>query len=256
MRATETSPDAGPDLGRRSILTRTCALTSLASLPGWLAGCAGGTGLGGQPGPPIEAPQYRAGDRWIYTGQDGWRTKTLWDETHQVTSVGPDGIAIEISYTGDVSGSRVERMLAPGQITVGALLDIETRRFQEQLQRYNYPLTGGKSWNQWVDQFDDSAGTSGPINYFLRVGDWEKVTTPAGSFDAVRLRVFMQLADETFWRYATRCNYLLLYAPAVRGLVQQQQNAEYREKGGPQGSFSTVRTKFAQIDLLSFTPGR
>jgi hypothetical protein len=228
---------------------------SLAGLPGWLAGCAGGAGLG-QAGPAVDAPQYRVGDRWVYKGQDGFRVKTEWEETHEITAVGPDGVTVGIGYTGDVSGSRIERTIAPGQVTLGALLDIETRRFQVPLQRYNYPLAGGKSWNQWVDQFDEATGTSGQINYYLRVGDWENVATPAGTFDAVRLRVFMQLADEQFWRYATQCNNLLLYAPAVRGLVQQQQNAEYREKGGPQGGFSTIRTKFAQINLLSFTPGR
>jgi hypothetical protein len=29
----------------------------------------------------------------------------------------------------------------------------------------------------------------------------------------------MRLDDETFWRYATTCNYAVWYAPAVRGVV-------------------------------------
>ena len=32
------------------------------------------------------------------------------------------------------------------------------------------------------------------------VGGYEKITTPAGTFDAIRLKVFMRLDDETFWR--------------------------------------------------------
>ena len=65
----------------------------------------------------------------------------------------------------------------------------------------------------------------------MRVGGWEKVSTPAGAFDAIRMRVLMRLDDEEFWRYPTTCNYLVWYAPAVGAPVREEKEAEYYERG-------------------------
>ena len=51
-----------------------------------LAGCAG-VGTSGS-GPAAEAPAYRVGDRWVYRAVDGFRVKTTWQETCEVTTVG------------------------------------------------------------------------------------------------------------------------------------------------------------------------
>jgi hypothetical protein len=39
-------------------------------------------------------------------------------------------------------------------------------------------------------QFDD-ARREGAINRYVVVGGWQKITTPAGTFDAIQLRVIM-----------------------------------------------------------------
>ena len=85
----------------------------------------------------------------------------------------------------------------------------------------------------------------------------EKVATPAGAFDAISMQVLMRLDDETFWRYATTCNYAVWYAPAVRGVVREERRAQYVEKSGDNaGGAGTIRTQFGVLELISFTPGR
>ena len=54
-------------------------------------------------------------------------------------------------------------------------MDIETRRFRVPLQRYVFPLTPGQTWNQWVDDFNESTRKDGQINRYVRVGGWETV---------------------------------------------------------------------------------
>jgi len=219
-----------------------------------LAGCAGLQSTG--TGPAAEAPVYHVGDRWVYRAQDGFRVPVVWDETHEVTAIGADGITVRITQKGpSVDNERIERLAAPGRVLVGALFDSETRRFTPPLDRYAFPLQQGQSWNQWVDSYDETTEWEGQINRYVRVRGWEKITTPAGTFDAIALRVMMRLDDEEFWRYPTMCNYLLWYAPAVRGIVREEKEAEYREKGDARDGMATIRSQHATVELVQFTAG-
>jgi hypothetical protein len=218
-----------------------------------LAGCAA-LEIGAS-GPPAPAPTFKVGDRWVYRGREGFRLPVLWEETREVTSVGRD-IAVRVSYSGGVTGDRTEVLSAPGMVLVGAVMDIETRRFtQEPLRRYQFPLTPGESWNQWVNNVNETAHRAGQINHYVRVGGWEKVTTPAGTFDAVRLRVLMQLDDEEFWRGPTMCNYLIWYAPAVGAPVREEKEGEYWEKGDRRDGLNAVRSQHTLIELVAYTRG-
>ena len=83
---------------------------------------------------------------------------------------------------------------------------------------------------------------------------WTKVQVPAGEFDAVRLRVIMRLDDETFWRFATECDYEIWWSPAAAASVRESKIATYLERGG---SFNAVqhRSQNALLELASFRRG-
>ncbi len=239
-----------PTLPRSVIATFTvCSVTALA-------GCAGGPGSAGS-GPSAEAPDYRVGDRWVYHGDDGFRVKTEWDETHEVIAIGPDGITVRITQKGPTTNvTRTEIWAAPGQVKVGAVYDNATRRFAVPLERYDFPLAAGKVWNQRVDNYNEATQASGNINRWVRVGGWEKVATPAGTFDAVSMQVVMRLDDETFWRWPTTCNYAVWYAPAAHGVVREELDAQYAERDGGLDGGAVVRTQHGVLQLISFSPGR
>jgi hypothetical protein len=216
-----------------------------------VAGCAM---LPFEGGPAAPAPTYRIGDRWVYQASDGFRAPTTWEETHEVISVGPAGITVRVTQRGDrIDTVRTEEWSAPGLITVGALYDSETRRFAMPLQRYNFPLVPGHVWNQWVENVNDSTHREGTINRYVVVGGWQKITTPAGTFDAIQLRVIMHLDDGEFWRWPTTCGDRVWYAPEVRAFVRANRDAGYVERSGPEST--SVRTQHALIELRAFTPG-
>jgi hypothetical protein len=233
----------------RTVIVGFCIVATAA-----LAGCAGFESAGS--GPAAEAPAYRVGDRWTYRVQDGFRSPERWEETHSITAIGTEGISARITQQGpsrDVT--RAELWPAPGLVKIGALFDNETRRFVTPLERYRFPLAGGAVWSQFVDNYNETTKTTGQINRYVRVRGWEKVTTPAGTFDALAMHVVMHLDDEEAWRHATQCNYTVWYAPAVRGVVREERRAQYLEKGGTNDMFSRVWTQNAVVELLSFTPG-
>ena len=229
----------------------TSLLFSMAVVLTALAGCASTTNSNA-PGAP--APTYHVGDRWTYDAADGFRQKLRWVETHEVVAVTPQGISVRVTQAGDrVDNVRTELWPAPGLVSVGALYDHETRSFTTPLTRYSFPLRPGDSWNQRVENVNETALTGGIINRYVRVGDWESVSTPAGTFDAIQLRVIMRLDDDDFWRSGTFVGQRVWYAPAVRSFVLVQRDAEYIERDGPDSA--PVRTQHATLELRAFTPG-
>ena len=226
---------------------------------GAVQGCAGVAGPAAPAGSgaavAMDAPQYRVGDRWVYRVRSGWRDPLIYDETRTVTAVGSDGVTIAVAVRGErVSVDRVERWPAAGKVAQGALFDIETRRFKEPLDRYRYPLQSGATWNQWINNYNELTDREGAINHHVRVGRVERVSTPAGTFDAIRMQVTMRLDDEEFWRWPTDCYYTVWYAPDVKATVREMRRADYLEKGGGL-SVGRLPAQNAQFELVSFTPG-
>ena len=220
-----------------------------------LAGCAA-TGQPPVGAPVAEAPKLAVGTRWVYSGQDGFRSPDVFQETHEITAVGPAGAEVTVTQNGSLGNFvRHESWAAPGMVLAGTLTGSETRRFSTPLERYRFPLYSGETWNQWIDNYDETTRKAGRINRYVRVGGWQKVSTPAGTFDAIRLRVLMQLGDEEFWRYQTTCNYAIWYAPAVGAAVREEKDCEYLEKGG-QDSKTPVRTQHAVLELIAYAPGK
>jgi hypothetical protein len=238
--------------------SRRACLRVVAALPFALAGCAPTglmTGAGGRV--LAEAPTYRVGDRWTYHVDQLWRASPDYDETVQVVGSGADGVEARVtSRGGPIDVTRTERWSGAGLVMQGALMDIETRRFREPLQRLRFPLAEGAAWNQWVDQENETLRTAGPINRYVRVHGIEQVTTPAGTFDAVRMTVIMRLDDETPFRHATECSYIAWYAPQVRNLVREERRARYLEKGSGHDAAAWIPTQNEIAVLTSFTPGR
>ena len=175
-----------------------------------------------------------------YQAQDGVLAKQQWIETHEVMAVDPSSITVRIT---------TEEWSAPGQVRVGVLYDHETRYFDVPLQCFDIPPASGEKWNQRVRNSDETMKTHGTTNRYVRVGRWEKVSTPAGTFDAIKLGVVMHLDDEEFWRGPATCTYSVWYAPAVRNVVREERDADYLEKseGG------SVRTQHALLELSDFT---
>lgn len=219
------------------------------------SGCAS-VSVGGASGPPVAAPDYRVGDRWVYHVVQGYRTKVEWDETHEVTAIGTDGITVNVRVKGPtIDVERVEKWSAPGVVLQGAVYEAETDRYDPPLIRYKFPLVTGEQWNQRVRDRDRNPAPYAPITRFTSVGPTERIATPAGTFDAIRLKVIMQLDDETFWRYPTQCDYVVWYAPAVGAAVREERRSQWRDKGG-QDLMAFHPGQNEVIELVSYTRGR
>lgn len=230
------------------------ALIALLAVALLLGGCAGNPFTPARPGPPIPAPTLQVGDRWVYHVVDGYRWKAEWDETHEVVAIDANGITVQVTLrnpTGEAG--RTEKWPAPGVVVEGAVYEAETDRFEPPLIRYRYPLTPGTSWSQRIrDAFKPPPTPYGPIVRQVNVAGYDTVTTPAGTFEAMRLDVFLTLDDETFWRWGTECTYTIWYSEAVGASVREVKRSTYRDKGDFEAAVYHPGQN-ALVELVSFS---
>lgn len=219
-----------------------------------LGGCAGLDSAGS--GPQADAPVLRVGDRWVYHAQDGFRAPLTWDETHEVVSVAPGAITVRVTETGpNARGERTETWATPGRLAVGPVFDDEMRTFATPVTIYAFPMAPGQRWNQWVGNVTAATRRAGQINRYVTVDGWTRVTTAAGAYDALKLRVLMRLDDDEFWRGPSECNYVVYYAPAVGAMVFAEKNAQYYEKGDRRDGLGAIQSQHATLELTSWSRG-
>ncbi|MEO8506889.1 MAG: hypothetical protein ABI593_04595 [Betaproteobacteria bacterium] len=226
----------------------------LLAVPAALAGC---VAVGGVAGPPAAAPVFRVGDRWVYNCADGFRVKVLWVETHDVVAVDALGLDVRVTIVGETMNyARVERLLSPGVVGSGEVYDnTETRDFRPPLVRYQFPLTSGATWTQNLGNLDPANQLVSQINRFVKVGGYETVTTPAGTFNAVVLRILMSVDDNNPFRFPTNCNYVVWWSEQAGAMVRETKYATYRERGDSREAVE-IRAQNTTMELASYTRGR
>jgi len=202
------------------------------------------------------APAMKVGDRWVYDVKSGFGMQTItFQETREVTAVSRG--AFKVKVTGKTAAgadfSHVEDFSAPGALRSGTLCLDEVRRYPTPLQRVAFPIAPNQRSSKWVDVVSDPGGTKGQINYSFQTRSWEKLTVPAGAFDAIRIDVLITLDDSTPFRNATNCNFSYWYSPTVRGTVRERRSAQYMEVGGMHVTTPVLQ---ASYELASFTPGK
>lgn len=218
-----------------------------------MSGC---VSVGGTAGPPAPAPVWRVGERWTYSARDGFRVPVTWTETHEVIAVAVGGIDVRVTLRGDtINTVRTERLSSPGMVVSGAVFNNdETRDFAPPLERYRFPLTFGATWTRNLRNLNTANGLQTQINRFVRVGGFEKVVTPAGTFDAILMRTLMSVDENNPFRWPFQCNYETWWAPAVGAMVRESKVATYRERGDSRDAIE-IRAQNMTVELASWQRG-
>ena len=226
----------------------------LLAAPALIAG--GCVSVGGAAGPPAPAPTTRVGDRWVYDCSDGYRVPVTWVETLEVITIDATGIAVRVTLVGPTMNyNRIELWQAPGVVVIGSIYDDAiNRNFVSPFIRYQFPLTPGGSWRQTVRYPIPDNGLTSNVQSTITVGGYETVTTPAGTFNALKMRTLMSVDDQNPFRFPTQCDYVTWYAPEVGARVRETKYATYTERGDEQAM--AIRAQNTTIVLTSFSKGR
>ncbi|MCC7041723.1 MAG: hypothetical protein IT516_15550 [Burkholderiales bacterium] len=208
--------------------------------------------VGGASGPPMPAPSWKVGDRWVYRCSDGFRVPVQWEEAHEVTALDASGIVLRITAQGDVNFERNERLASPGVVNSGAAYDpAETRNFEPPMVRFQFPLTPNTDWRQNLRNLDPANQLMSNIGRFVRVGGYETVAVPAGTFNAITMRTLMSVDDNNPFRWPIQANYMTWWAQEAGNVVRMTKVATYRERGDGMDAIE-IRAQNTTIELASF----
>jgi hypothetical protein len=165
----------------------------------------------------VGRPDIRAGDRWSYRVTDKF-TSLVQSVSFEVTSVTENRIHARILQPSHEAAGltgvwdRDWNPLVQGQI--------EYKPFYPTLQ---FPLEPGKRW-RGVGQWYDGSGVL-KHDVTSQVTGWERVTVPAGTFDAVRIVVRGGISEtESINYYAQNgsISSVIWYAPAIGQIVKKE----------------------------------
>jgi hypothetical protein len=226
----------------------------LLATPALLAG--GCVSVGGAAGPPAPAPAVRVGDKWVYNCSDGFRVQVTWVETHEVITIDQTGIAVRVTLVGPTMNyQRVELWQAPGVVAIGSIYDDAiNREFKAPFIRYQFPLTPGATWRQDVQYVNPDNQLVSNVQRYTRVGGYETVSTPGGTFNAINMRTIQSVDDNNPFNWPTQCDYVSWWAPEVGNKVKETKYATYRERGDEQAI--QIRAQNTLIELVSYSRGR
>jgi hypothetical protein len=113
-------------------------------------------------------------------------------------------------------------------------------------------LTPGERWSDTIANFDERTQRDDMANRFVQVGGYETVSTPAGAFHAILLRIMLSVNANDPFQWPTQGNYLVWWAPEVGAAVREERSASYLERGDAISAVR-IRTQNTLVELASFS---
>jgi len=99
--------------------------------------------------------------------------------------------------------------------------------FASPLPAYQFPLDPGKSWSMRVGAVNAQTGKRVNVRVDGDVAGTERISTPAGSFDTIRIKRSIYAGDWDGFRFETNIVETEWYAPALGRAVRLERNSSY-----------------------------
>jgi hypothetical protein len=191
-----------------------------------------------------DRPEVKEGDVWVFQVTDVVIGDKKTPNTQTVKQVTPDRIVVENSSGSTGTFTRDWNQIDSKQG------ETVTFKADPAWMQYDFPLEVGKKWSPRFTTVSRSGEQTTRWQWTAVVERAESVTVPAGTFDALRIRLdgFYNGARGTS-TWTGRRTQTIWYAPAARRTVK----SEYEEstQGGSQsGRYRNVE----RTELISYTP--
>jgi hypothetical protein len=162
-----------------------------------------------------DRPDVKVGDQWQFVAYYSVPSTTP-NRAWVITSVAPSGIE------GTENG---EPLILTAELNV-----LESPRHKESNPKaLAFPLAVGKRWRYPSDWLFKAKGSNGTVLFDVTVVGHEKVTVPAGEFDAFKLTAKGALGGVSpiNSQYAGDMTVTYWYAPAARAIVKSVSHNPY-----------------------------
>jgi len=202
---------------------------------------------------PINAPALpQAGDIAHYTVRNAYNGETVGDVEYRVDKIERDRVIVAVNPTSANAGSpRTEVYAADGNwlrhpvSNHDQLIDHE---FAQPYPAYVFPLETGRAWSRRVNATNVATGRARSVRVDGEVLGSERITTPAGAFDTVKIRRRVYAGDWDGFLFETNITEYEWYAPELGRPVRLERNSTWQDtsrgmgRGGMFGFFNNNQT--------------
>jgi hypothetical protein len=172
-----------------------------------------------------------AGDTYVYRVFNGYNSETRGQVTYRVDKVAAGRVTVSVSADAAALGPAhtetytIESNWLRHPLTNhGQPVEYE---FAPGYPAYEFPLNSGKSWSVQVTATNPLTGQRHNVRVDGEVLGSERISTPAGAFDTIKVRRRVYAGDWDSFRRETNIIETEWYAPALGRAVRSESDSGY-----------------------------
>ncbi|MBI3372395.1 MAG: hypothetical protein HY017_11650 [Betaproteobacteria bacterium] len=209
-----------------------CGAHSLVACAMLLAGCAAAPPPVDAPTGALPEPQLTGAEQWTYVRINPYNKLVSGTVTETLR---PAQLGYTLTRASDRAGEAPEEeaIAAPWRVR-SERLGPEPRAFGAPLIQVPFPLAPGVCWSEAVAMTDvQGYGYRGWAEGCAQA--WERVHTPAGAFNALKVYRYATLGDRDYRWNDTSVTDVYWYAPEVKRWVRHEMRYDRAERSGRSG---------------------
>lgn len=160
-------------------------------------------------------PNTHVGDRWQYRVIDGFTNETTLEFSQRVVDLNDREIVVQFQGN-NAPGKRLLYFTRDWN-----QVDNGSTKFDPFRPEFKFPMDVGMSWKQEY-RSRNSRGQASTSYAYIKVSAFEKVTTPAGVFDAYRIETDVESRGADANAIISKARIITWYAPAAQKHVRRE----------------------------------
>ena len=197
-----------------------------------IGGCAAVPPPADAPTGALPEPNLTGGEQWTYIRINPYN-KLVEDIVTETLRPAQPGYALTRSSDRERTGQETEAVVAPWRVRTERM-GAESRMFSAPLTQIPFPLAPGVCWSEAVAMIDAQG-----FRYDGRADgcaqSWERVRTPAGDFNALKVYRLATLGDRDYRWNDTIVTDFYWYAPEVKRWVRREMRYTRSERSARLG---------------------
>jgi hypothetical protein len=199
-----------------------------------------------------------AGDSWAYRVVNRYNGEVRGNVQYRVDKVDADRVAVAVSSDNTALGlPRTDLYTSDGRWLKHPLINHDQPVdyvFSQPYPAYEFPLTPGKSWSSRVSATNPLTGRRANVRVDGEVLGTEKVSTPAGAFETLKIKRRIYAGDFEGPRSETNIVETEWYSPALGRAVRLERNSGYMDQNrcsDEMSSCTPVRGDWSLFELVA-----
>jgi len=195
-----------------------------------LAGCAAPLPQTPPAGIPasVTAPQVRVGDSWTYRLHDGYTQISKGNYRYAVSALEAQRTIVQVTHDGEPAGTQI--FTRDWNWLEKPMANLQNFRYNPPYPALPFPLEAGKTWRAYIKATDPATGRTNRVRIDGSVQGWERVTVPAGEYDALKVQRLVYAGN---WNYDQEEDDIIevdWYAPELGQVVKHVSSSRYIDK--------------------------